>query len=112
MSKVSGQSFERKREEVRRQVLERDRGRCQWPGCIWSGKVEVLFIVQTDRNIRKVKQFDNGILVCKKHTELVFLDELLFAPFLADLIKLVEFERNIEQIEKYVQKIARQKLKM
>lgn len=112
MSKTGGQAFERKREEIRQHVLERDRRKCQWPGCTGGRRVEVLFIAYTDSNVRKVKRFDNGILVCKKHRELVFLDELLFAPFLADLIRLVEFEQDIARIEKYVRKIARQKLKM
>lgn len=111
MSKVDDQAFERKREEIRLYVLGRDRGKCRWPGCSANRSVEVLFIAYADRNVRKVKSFRDGICICKKHKEIVLLDELLFAPFLADLIKLVEFERDIEQIEAYVQKIAQQKLR-
>lgn len=110
MSTIDEQGFEQKREEIRLYVLARDRGKCQWPGCTTNTSVEVLFLVHTDPNIRKIEQFDNGITVCKKHKEIVFLDEVLFAPFLADLVKLVEFEREIETIEDHIKAIVQKRL--
>lgn len=107
MSVTKNEGFERKRQEVRLRVLERDRGKCQWPGCNANSSVEVLFLVHTDAKIRKVQQFDNGITVCQKHKEMVFLDEILFAPFLADLIKLIEFEQDIQRIEEYIRTLGK-----
>jgi hypothetical protein len=96
-------------EEIRTSVLNRDRRVCQWPGCGDDHNVNVLFILETDSSQHKNPSlYSNGVTLCPNHMEIVNLHETTFGPLIVDLIRLVEFETDLEQNNKVVKEILKQ----
>lgn len=87
-------------ELLRAYVLERDRLRCQWPGCGAAEAPEVLFIVENGQNQENGQQYQNGVTLCRKHLDTVMMHDKTFAPLIYDLIQLVEFENELNITEK------------
>jgi catabolite regulation protein CreA len=90
----------RSNEEIRLHVLQRDNQSCQWPGCKNTGKMDVLFIVETEKRQNQEKPiYSNGVTLCQKHMEIVNLHDKAFGPLIYDLIQLVEFENDLQATE-------------
>lgn len=86
-------------ELVRAYVLARDKHRCQWPGCGDANDIQVLLV--KERNGKENDgQFDNGITFCRRHIDMVMLDDKTFAPLVFDLLQLVEFENDLRLTER------------
>ena len=92
-------------EVLRAYVLERDRLRCQWPGCGLHTNPEVLFIVENGSNQENGQHYQNGVTLCRTHLDMVMLHEKTFAPLIYDLIQLVEFENELIVTERTVKGI-------
>jgi hypothetical protein len=68
----------------------------------------VLFIVETnDTNEGQRPVYDNGVMLCPKHMEMVNLHGKTFGPLIYDLIRLVEFENDLEETEQIVKDILK-----
>ena len=93
---------------IRNYVMQRDNYRCQWPGCASKHKVEILFLLETSENELLTERFyQNGIMLCAKHMEIVNLHEKTFGPLVYDLIQLVEFESDLNETEKVYKDILK-----
>ena len=92
-------------ELLRAYVLERDRMRCQWPGCGATDAAEVLFIVENGQKEENGQRYQNGVTMCRKHLDTVMMHEKTFAPLIYDLIQLVEFENELTITERTVKGI-------
>ncbi|MDE3058458.1 MAG: hypothetical protein KGJ59_10930 [Bacteroidota bacterium] len=95
----------RKNDLLRAYVIQRDRSKCQWPGCGSGEELEVLFIMEDDGTDEQPPMYQNGVTLCTKHKEVVMLQERMFAPLVFDLIQLVEFEHDLVLTEKTYKEI-------
>ena len=81
---------------------------CQWPGCKSTDKIDVLFLVETDRGeTEDIPVYSNGITLCQKHMDTVNLHNKAFGPLIYDLIQLVEFENDLQATEKMYKEILK-----
>lgn len=95
-------------DDMRRYVLRRDKNCCQWPGCGSAGDVDVLFLIETEREADAgTAMYKNGITLCPKHMETVNLHDKAFGPLVFDLIQLVEFENDLQATEKMYKEILK-----
>jgi hypothetical protein len=88
--------------ELKAIILQRDRSRCQWPGCGVREEIDVLFIVESVPGGGEAGVFENGITLCRQHMDIVNLHEKTFGPLIYDLIRLVEFESELREAERTI----------
>ncbi|MFA6541590.1 MAG: hypothetical protein WCT99_08300 [Bacteroidota bacterium] len=95
-------------DDMRQYVLRRDKNCCQWPGCGSVNEVDVLFLIETERDADAgAPTYKNGITLCPKHMDTVNLHDKAFGPLVFDLIQLVEFENDLQATEKIVKDLLR-----
>lgn len=89
---------------LREYVFRRDKNSCQWPGCGVQDGVDVLFILEDEKE-KEGERFQNGITLCRAHMDIVNLHDKTFGPLMYDLIRLVEFEQNLQDTEQTIKSI-------
>ncbi len=92
--------------EIKEYVLNRDRRKCQFPGCESADEIGVLFLAYQEDPQRKSMRYENGVTVCQRHKELISLHEELFLPLITSLIQLIEYEKELERLGNSLQALT------
>ena len=70
-----------KYKEWRELIRKRDGGRCQWPGCLSTKKLQVHHILPWSQYPGLRFDINNGITLCKNHHNLIKNDEISYSHY-------------------------------
>jgi len=80
-------------QQFRQDVIERDRNKCQWPGCKCTNHLEVHHILKWSEYPLLRFERSNGITLCKFHHKLIRNYEDYYVDFFHKLLEFAMLQR-------------------
>lgn len=79
--------YDERYKKFRSEVIKRDKGKCQYPGCRKRTKLHVHHIHRWSDSVSLRYESSNGILICKYHHAKVTGNEYIYADMFREIVK-------------------------